>query len=240
MIASGSWAAFLNKAPISRSPTPPIWSATGNAPDGGSRTIREIHRVLKDNRFFLSFFDSPDPQDREALRQTLSRLHETLLASRDRLEGHFRIFPEFFLYEAWEQAECATQSRQAREAARPPIDYSAARTRSTPSRNAPPFQAAERPGEYRVIRPVTVDEVFEFVRRELERRFFRQEPLANPEHVKRYLIAELAREDREVFVALFLDNRHRPLAFEKLFYGTIDGCAVHPREVVKRALHFCP
>jgi DNA repair protein RadC len=83
---------------------------------------------------------------------------------------------------------------------------------------------------------VTVDEVFEFVRQELERRFFRQEPLASPGHVKRYLIAELAREDREVFVALFLDNRHRPLALEKLFYGTIDGCAVHSREVVKKTL----
>jgi DNA repair protein RadC len=33
-----------------------------------------------------------------------------------------------------------------------------------------------------------------------------------------------------------LDNRHRPLALEKLFSGTIDSCSVHPREVVKRAL----
>ena len=35
---------------------------------------------------------------------------------------------------------------------------------------------------------------------------------------------------------LFLDNRHRLLAFEELFRGTIDGASVHPREVVRQAL----
>jgi DNA repair protein RadC len=41
---------------------------------------------------------------------------------------------------------------------------------------------------------------------------------------------------QEVFAALFLDARHRALAFEELFQGTIDGAEVHPREVVRRAL----
>lgn len=40
----------------------------------------------------------------------------------------------------------------------------------------------------------------------------------------------------EVFAAIFLDNRHRILAFEELFRGTIDGAAVHPREVVRACL----
>ncbi len=40
----------------------------------------------------------------------------------------------------------------------------------------------------------------------------------------------------EVFAALFLDNRHRALAFEELFRGSIDGAEVHPRELVRRAL----
>jgi len=39
-----------------------------------------------------------------------------------------------------------------------------------------------------------------------------------------------------VFAALFLDTRHRALAFEELFRGTVDGAEVHPREVVRRAL----
>jgi len=40
-----------------------------------------------------------------------------------------------------------------------------------------------------------------------------------------------------VFACLFLDNRHRVIDFEELFRGTIDGASVHPREVVRRALH---
>jgi DNA repair protein RadC len=33
-----------------------------------------------------------------------------------------------------------------------------------------------------------------------------------------------------------LDNRHRFIAADDLFRGTIDGATVHPREVVKEAL----
>ena len=35
---------------------------------------------------------------------------------------------------------------------------------------------------------------------------------------------------------IWLDNRHRVLAFEELFRGTIDGASVHPREVVRAAI----
>jgi len=34
-----------------------------------------------------------------------------------------------------------------------------------------------------------------------------------------------------------MDTRHRLIAYEELFRGTIDGASVHPREVVKAALH---
>lgn len=40
----------------------------------------------------------------------------------------------------------------------------------------------------------------------------------------------------EVFLTLFLDNRHRLIASEELFKGTIDNASVYPREVVKRAI----
>jgi DNA repair protein RadC len=39
-----------------------------------------------------------------------------------------------------------------------------------------------------------------------------------------------------VFSCLYLDNRHRVLAFEELFRGTLNGTAVYPREIIKRAL----
>ena len=39
-----------------------------------------------------------------------------------------------------------------------------------------------------------------------------------------------------MFGCLFLDTRHRMLAFEVLFRGSIDSASVYPRQVVKRAL----
>ncbi|MBZ3929098.1 hypothetical protein Xthr_04685 [Xanthomonas citri pv. thirumalacharii] len=46
----------------------------------------------------------------------------------------------------------------------------------------------------------------------------------------------LGSEEREHFEAAFLDTRHRLIAVERLFSGTVDGAAVHPRVVVQRAL----
>lgn len=43
-------------------------------------------------------------------------------------------------------------------------------------------------------------------------------------------------EEREVFAVLFLDNQHRLLKSEKLFYGTINQTTVHIREIIKSAL----
>lgn len=51
-----------------------------------------------------------------------------------------------------------------------------------------------------------------------------------------YLRLKLAPREREVFAVLFLDTRHRVIAYEELFYGTIDGAEVQPREVIKTAL----
>ena len=58
----------------------------------------------------------------------------------------------------------------------------------------------------------------------------------SPDDVERFLQLQLSGREQEVFGALFLDTRHRMINFEQLFYGTIDGASVHPREVVKAAL----
>ena len=76
----------------------------------------------------------------------------------------------------------------------------------------------------------------EMGRRHLEARLARGEPLESPEDTRRYLQACLRDRPYEVFCCLFLDNRHRVLAFEELFRGSLSGTAVYPREVVKRAL----
>ena len=36
---------------------------------------------------------------------------------------------------------------------------------------------------------------------------------------------------------LFLTRKNKIIAYEELFFGTLDSASVHPREVVKRALH---
>ncbi len=77
---------------------------------------------------------------------------------------------------------------------------------------------------------------------ELSKRYLRQclqrgDVLANPEATRNYLLSELSGRQHEVFACLFLDNQHRIIKYEELFYGTIDSASVYPREVVKRALH---
>ena len=60
--------------------------------------------------------------------------------------------------------------------------------------------------------------------------------VTGPEDTRRFLRLQLAEREAEVFCVLFLTNRHRVIAFEEMFQGTIDGATVHPREVVKQAL----
>jgi DNA repair protein RadC len=64
----------------------------------------------------------------------------------------------------------------------------------------------------------------------------RGEALTDPQAAGRYFAQRLRGLPHEVFAALFLDTRHRALAFEEMFRGTVDGAEVHPREVVRRAL----
>lgn len=60
--------------------------------------------------------------------------------------------------------------------------------------------------------------------------------ISDPSQAGAYLRAHCGHAEREVFGCLFLDTQHRILACEDLFFGTIDGAEVHPREVVRRGL----
>lgn len=60
--------------------------------------------------------------------------------------------------------------------------------------------------------------------------------LHDPASAGRYFTQRLRGLQHEVFAAMFLDTRHRVIAFEELFRGTLDGAEVHPREVARRAL----
>ncbi|MCE9950095.1 RadC family protein [Hafnia paralvei] len=53
---------------------------------------------------------------------------------------------------------------------------------------------------------------------------------------RNWLQLYLAKQEREVFVVIYLDNQHRLLEHETLFLGTINHTEIHPREIVKSAL----
>jgi DNA repair protein RadC len=91
-------------------------------------------------------------------------------------------------------------------------------------------------GHYNLTPTTTEEEILRAAEEILTRRFQRGDALSDPLAAGRVLKARLAHIESEVFTVIFLDTRHRVIAIEDLFHGTIDGCEVHPRVVVKRAL----
>jgi len=78
--------------------------------------------------------------------------------------------------------------------------------------------------------------VMDLALRVLAARHRKGQAIENPEQTQAYLRLHLAERPSEVFACLYLDTRHRLIALEELFQGTIDGASVHPREVVRRAI----
>lgn len=71
----------------------------------------------------------------------------------------------------------------------------------------------------------------------IEEQFYSSDDVMDsPEVVKRFLVLKLAQERREVFAVLYMDSQHKVLAYEPLFFGTLNSCSVYPREVVRRFL----
>jgi DNA repair protein RadC len=86
------------------------------------------------------------------------------------------------------------------------------------------------------FRAATLDEIMAGARHALSIRIRKGSVLNSPRATADYLTARLAQREHEVFTVIYLDNRHRLIACQDLFRGTIDGASVHPREVVKEAL----
>jgi len=76
----------------------------------------------------------------------------------------------------------------------------------------------------------------ELVSRQLMQSLQRGVSLTSPATTMEYLQTVLRDRRREIFTCLFLDTRHRVLAAEDLFQGSIDGACVYPRIVAERAL----
>jgi DNA repair protein RadC len=85
-------------------------------------------------------------------------------------------------------------------------------------------------------RCATLMAAMELARRHLREPLNRNSALSSPDSTHRFLLAQLRDRPYEVFSCLFLDNRHRLIAFEEVFRGTIDGASVHPREVIRQTI----
>ena len=76
----------------------------------------------------------------------------------------------------------------------------------------------------------------ELAKRSVAKTLSKTNALSCPQDVRDYLALQITGFEEERFSVLYVDNRHRPLAFETLFYGDISSAAVYPRVVVKRCL----
>jgi DNA repair protein RadC len=85
---------------------------------------------------------------------------------------------------------------------------------------------------------VQLQAVLELSRRYLFENIEEIDVLTNLPAAKQYLLAKLGHYKHEIFGCLFLDSKHKVLAFKKLFHGSIDRSEVYPREVIKAALAY--
>lgn len=77
----------------------------------------------------------------------------------------------------------------------------------------------------------------EISQRVLKEDLQRGQPLSRPKDVYAYLDSKLRHRKREIFAIIYLDCRHRVIAYDELFVGTLSGAPVYPREVVAAVLH---
>ncbi len=80
--------------------------------------------------------------------------------------------------------------------------------------------------------------VTELTRRYLKETLNRETALTSPDLTRDYLRSQLRHYPYEVFAALFLDNQHRVISFEKLFRGTINSASIYPREVIRQVMRY--
>ena len=87
------------------------------------------------------------------------------------------------------------------------------------------------------FREARADDVLARAQALLARRYRVGSPvLTSPALTREFLRMHLGACEHEIFGMLHLDSRHRLIAVENLFRGTISSSSVHPREVVKSAL----
>jgi len=84
--------------------------------------------------------------------------------------------------------------------------------------------------------PAPNDTVLTEARRVRSYQLRRGVPITSSDTAKAAIQDKLNGHQCEVFACLFLDSKHRVLAWVEMFRGSINTATVHPREVVKEAL----
>ena len=103
-------------------------------------------------------------------------------------------------------------------------------------RNETLFNLNDETGTYTMSRPVSANEILHQAKLILEDKFKPGVKIQSPMDSEDLLRGKLAHREREVFCVLYLTTRHTLIKYEELFQGSIDGAAIYPREIVKRAL----
>ncbi len=93
----------------------------------------------------------------------------------------------------------------------------------------------EEPAIY-AVNP-TIAAAKELFTRCMKERMSEEVCLQSPESVSAFLCSEIGHLEHESFWCLWLDAQHRLIAAGELFRGTLKQASIHPREVVKLALH---
>jgi DNA repair protein RadC len=96
--------------------------------------------------------------------------------------------------------------------------------------------AADDPQDGRSLLTRRLEIARELLLRDLTQRMKAGPLLESPDAIREWLSLYFLGYERETFLALFLDTRHRLIHASELFQGTLDGTEVHPREVVREAL----
>ena len=84
--------------------------------------------------------------------------------------------------------------------------------------------------------PAKPEEILVAAQQIVDARMQRGASFTDPAAACDFFRDKLCGKEREVFVAAMLDTRHRLIEYVELFFGTVDGAEVHPREVAKHAL----
>lgn len=84
----------------------------------------------------------------------------------------------------------------------------------------------------------TEDEVIDAAMHIMESKMVAGESFTSTYLTSKYFQLRLGSLEREVFSVMFLNTNHQLIATEDVFFGTIDGASVYPREVVKLAMQY--